>query len=1048
MSGISAGVGLISGINTAQLIEQLMAIEARPVTMLQARGKALDAQRAAYLSISAQILAIQNAASKFKKISFFRQFASKSSDESVVSAVAGESAVVGSTTLRVHSLVTSHAMASRGFADADRTPVGIGTIRFESAAARVDRSTDLDELNGGRGVRRGTITITDRSGASADIDLSMAFTVSDVLEAINSNTNVNVRAYVTGIASNGAQGDRIVIVDETGGAGSFIVADKNGGFTAKDLGIAANTSASRIDGADIFRLSESTLISALNDGNGVDRLSQGTGGSDFGINTSLGYFEVSLSDVMNETTNVQALNGGNGVRLGIIRITDRSGASAEVDLSQATTVGEIHEALSSTGLKITATYSNSKFILTDTTVPPPPTTPTTSTSPDTPVAPQPELKNFKVEDVTGFAAADLGIALDVDGASIQGSEVYRMTSVGDVVRAINFAAGNSNFVRASVSSDGAGITLRALGEGTTANVVPGRDAAGNFSQSIHDLGLAGAMFSSGQDFTTRPLIGGLNTVLLKSLHGGSGAASGVVSFTDSAGQTSQIDFTSAKTLRDVIDLINADATLAISASINAVGNGILIQDDSTASGAVSIQDITGTLAADLGIAGQFDAATAEEISGGNLQKQYVSRQTTLASLNGGSGVHLGAMRITDSNGAAYDVDLDSDYKNVGQIIDYVNSVTPDTIEAKINATGDGIVITDASTGAARLKIDDRDGGMVAADLRLSGMAKIGANSIDGSFELAVDVNASDSLSDISAKINALKSGFSATVMSDGGATNPYALTVTSRITGKRGEMMVDSGNLDLGFSTITRAQDALITVGQSGGGSAMLVTSATNTLKNVIPGVTLNLLSESDADVTVTTDQDVDSMVEAMQGFVDAYNAAQEAIDKNTSFNQETKARGPLLGDSTVSLVRTRLHSAVSRTFQDVDARVARLSSVGLRLGANNRMQFDAQRFRDAYAATPEIVEELFTQAETGFGARLEKTLEDLTRSFDGVLARKDTLLADQQDVLSDRIESLNILLEAKRHRLQRQFAGLENALAALQGQQNSLSELALLASG
>jgi flagellar capping protein FliD len=37
--------------------------------------------------------------------------------------------------------------------------------------------------------------------------------------------------------------------------------------------------------------------------------------------------------------------------------------------------------------------------------------------------------------------------------------------------------------------------------------------------------------------------------------------------------------------------------------------------------------------------------------------------------------------------------------------------------------------------------------------------------------------------------------------------------------------------------------------------------------------------------------------------------------------------------------------------------------------------------------------------------------------------------------------------LEAKRQRLQNQFAGLETALAALQGQQNSLSELALLAS-
>jgi|CXWL01.1.fsa_nt_gi flagellar hook-associated protein 2 len=1047
MSGISTGVGLISGINTAQLIEQLMAIEARPVTYLQARGRALDGQRAAFLSISAQLLAVQNAASKFKKISFFRQFASKSSDETVISAVAGEKATVGSTTLRVHSLVTTHALASRGFADADRTPIGIGSLHLESAAARVDRSTDLDELNGGRGVRRGTIAITDRSGASADIDLSMAFTVSDVLEAINSNTKINVRAHVTGVASNGAQGDRIVIEDESGGSGSLIVADKNGGFTAKDLGIAANISGSRIDGADIYRLAQSTLLSALNDGNGVDRLGQGTGGSDLSFHSTLGDFEVSLSDVMTEMTNVRSLNAGNGVRLGVIRITDRSGASAEVDLTQATTVGEIHDALSTTGLKIGVTYSNSRFIITDNTVPPPPPTPTEPPSPDTPVAPAPELKNLKIEDMSGFAAADLGLAQDIESDTITGNEVYRMTSVGDLVRAINLATGNNGYVEASLSADGAGITLRALGEGNAVNIITGRDLTGNVSQAAQDLGLLNATFSTGQDYTTRPLVGGLNTVLLKSLSGGSGVAAGVVSFTDGAGRTSQIDFASARTLQDVIDIINADQGLALSASINAVGNGIILQDDSAGGGVVSIGDVSGTLAADLGIAGQFDSASSGEIAGGNLDRQYISRQTTLESLNGGSGVNLGSMRITDSNGTVYVVNLDSDYKNVGQIIDRINSATPDTVEAKLNASGDGIVITDTSTGTGKLKIEDQDGGTIAADLRLAGTAKSGANSIDGSFELTVDVNASDSLSDIAVKINALKGGFSATVMSDGGTTNPYALTITSGVSGRHGELMVDSGSLDLGLSTITRPQDAVVTVGQSGGGSAMLVTNSTNTLTNVIPGVTLNLLSESESDITVTTDQDIDSMVEAMQAFTDAYNDAQEAIDKNITFDQETKTRGPLLGDSTVSLVRTRLHSAVSRSFQDVDARVSRLSSVGIRLAANNRLEFDANRFRDAYASTPELVEDLFTQAETGFGARLEKNLDDITRSFDGVLARKDTLLADQQEVLSDRIESLNILLDAKRKRLQNQFSGLESSLAALQGAQNSLSELAVLAS-
>ena len=37
MGRISSGVGLVSGINTTQIIDQLMALEAQPKTLLQAR---------------------------------------------------------------------------------------------------------------------------------------------------------------------------------------------------------------------------------------------------------------------------------------------------------------------------------------------------------------------------------------------------------------------------------------------------------------------------------------------------------------------------------------------------------------------------------------------------------------------------------------------------------------------------------------------------------------------------------------------------------------------------------------------------------------------------------------------------------------------------------------------------------------------------------------------------------------------------------------------------------------------------------------------------
>ncbi len=1030
MSGISTGVGLISGIDTARLLDQLMAIERRPIDDLRKRVKGIDTQRTMFLELSAKLLAVRNAVTGFIKLNFFKRFSAASTDESVLSAVASEDAAAGSTTLRVHSLVTNHAVISRGFADADRSTVGVGTLSVEVGQGRVNPSTDLDSLNGGEGVRRGIITITDRSGASVDIDLTQAFTIDDILNAINAAADINVHASVTGVASNGATGDRIFIEDRSGGAGNLIIADRIGRSTAADLGIVANVAADRVDGADILGNSSSTSLNILNDGNGVDRFAQGAQGDDLSFTTSYGNFGVSLTDVLRLSTDLRAVNGGNGVRLGVIRITDRTGATADVDLTSAKTVQDVRDAINASGLKVSATTVNSRFLVTD-------TSDTTG----------PSAKKLKIEDVTGFAAADLGIAQEVGGDSINGRDIYRMATLGDLIRAINFAPGNNSVVEAALSDDGNGIALRALGFDNQVTVTAGQDTSGNVSGAAGDLGLLNASFNTNEPFQSRRLLAGLDTVLLKSLHGGSGVQGGVVSLTDRLNRTATLDLTTANTLQDVVDQINADTTTALVASINEAGNGIVIRDESGGNSPLTITDVSGTLAADLGIAGTFDPAAGDTVEGGNLQLQYVSRQTPLSDFNFGRGATSGTLRITDSQGAVHVVNLDANLKTVGQVLDAINLVTPPSIRAKINDTGDGILITDTTGGLLPLTIADENGGQTATDLHLAGTAKPGRNFIDGTLETRIDVGPADSLSDVVRKLNNAGAGFTAAVVNDGGGVNPFSLTLTSAVSGRRGELVIDSHTLDLGLDTLTNAQDAVVSVGTSGAGTPFLIRSSTNKLDGVVQGVSINLLSAKDADVTLTVNQDVNSVVEAIQGFVDKYNDVQKTIDDDTSFNQDTLQRGPLLGDSTVDLIRGRMQRVISQPFQGVSANVARLFSIGLRLGADSRLEFDEDKFRKAYEQSPRQVEELFSKDKTGFGAVLQGSLDELTRNFDGVIARKDDLLGDQQKVLNDRIDALTVLLAAKRTRLEAQFAGLESTLASLQGQQNALGALSLLVS-
>jgi len=1029
MGTFSTGIGLVSGIDSDAYIDAYMSVESRPVQLLQSRIQSIDIQRTAYVDISARLLAVQNAIARFSEEAFFNAFSANSSNDSVLAATASETAAPGSYTFQAHSLVATHSVISRGFADADTTPVGVGTMSLEMGNGRINPATSLDTLNGGQGIDRGTIKITDRSGSSADIDLSIAMTVDDVLGAINGNADINVRASVTSL---GTGGDRIVIEDLTPDGevtGNLSITDDASGQTAADLGIAGTATGGRIDGTDLVYMTDSTLLSVLNDGNGVGRVGFGTDADLEFDGGAYGSFTVSFGDVLASDTNLATVNSGNGVRLGTIRITNRVGVSAEIDLSSAVTAQDVRDAINASGIDVTATMINSHFMISD-----------NSNAPE-----ETELK-LTIEDVDGFAAADLGIAGTADDNTLFGRDIYRVRSIGDVARAINYASGNNDLVRASISQDGNSIVLQSLG------IEPVAVTSLNDSTAAQDLGIEGATING--QFESRRLLAGLNTVLLQSLNGGSGVDAGAVAFTDRAGNFGSVDFSQAATLQDVIDVINSDANPTnIEASVNSAGNGIVLRDTSGGTGQTTIADAEGTLADDLGIAGTFtgsDVGSDVQIDGGNLQLQYVSRQTLLSELNNGRGISPGKLRITDARGAMTDVNVSSGMDTLGQLIDAINLASQDRdgdgtndIEARINDTGDGLLIVDNTTdGIGLLTIEDLDGGLAASDLRLAGSAGSGESFIDGSYEIRIDISASDTLNDIVARIEESGGGFSASVLNNHGDANPYSLTITSGRSGLAGEMIIDTGGIDLGFSTLSRAQNAVVSIGGSSDGDALLISSSTNTLENVVEGLTIDLLSVADEQVTVTVAQDIDGMVDSIRGFVDKYNEVQSAISNYTSYNTETEERGALLGDSTVNTIRTRMQSAVSRKYTSVDDSMSRLAFIGIGASASNLIEFDEEKFREVYAQSPESVEKLFTTPETGFGAVIDDTLDELTRDFDGIIARKDTLLEDQKELLSDRIESLNVLMEAKRARLQAQFVGLEQAISSLQNQQSSLSSL------
>lgn len=814
--------GLISGVDTDALVQQLMQIEMRPLLTIRGNIQRATEQKSALQDLSTRLLAVLTSAQTLGSESGFGATSVRSNNVNILRASGSSDAAIGSYVFTVMQTAQAHQLFSSGMADASTTPVGAGTFSIELGSASVDESTSLALLNGGGGVDAGSVRVTDRSGASTIIDLSGAATVDDVLSTINNTTGVRVTASVSG--------GSIVLTDNSGSTATNLRVEEVGtNTTAYDLGILGDGGGTgTITGGNVMYISLSTPLSLLNDGNGI-----------------------SIAEGVND-----------------FRVTLRDGSTIDVDLTGATTVA-------------------------------------------------------------------------------------------DVIDAINNDSENTGSLTASLRGDGKGIQLvDSSGGGGSLSV-----ASLNSSAAANDLGILQTV--AGDTMTGDDLIAGLNTVLLRSLNGGAGIGLGTISITDRAGSSSQIDLSGAQTLQEVIDLINADGTVNVTASVAGTGNALLITDQTGATTSnLIIDDVDSTTAADLGISTGAVGVAATSVRGEDLELQYVSENTLLADLNGGRGVMAGKFKIVDAAGNEAIIDLtQADDVAIADVLEEINASAV-MVTATVNATGDGILLTDTSGGSGTLRVEEYENGTTAADLNIRGSASAGSPYvIDGSFEYEIEVSATDTLEDVADMINDLGIAVGASVINDGSGISPYHLSVTSEVTGRAGRILLDPGETGLEFSTISEARDAVLLLGSPGSGSAVTIRSGSNVVDGVISGVTLELVSPSTSSVTVTVSRDQSAIVSAVGDFVNQFNLAIDAINDATRFDVDAAERGVLFGDSTAAQIENSLYNLAVTPLSGGEPGYNTLASVGIRLDDTGHLTLDESRLTSKLSSNFRGVVALFAGA-------------------------------------------------------------------------------------
>jgi flagellar hook-associated protein 2 len=1010
MGRISSGVGLVSGINSKDIIDQLMALESRPKDLLQTRIDGINQQKLAYTDLTTRLAGLKVASTTLKKTSTFQAATATSSDEDVLTATAENGAAVGSFQLQVARLVTSQQTISRGFADFNSTKLSAGTITIDQGGGELTQLNPLSSLNGGAGVHRGIFRITDRSGASAVIDITAAVNLQDVIKKINTSLGVQVHAQI--------DGDHLVIADVSGKTdGNLIIQDLADGTAASELGIVQNVSANTITGTSINSVGRDSTLGLLNDGRGVRTVND----FDFSIQPRDGStaFKVNLAtartlgdavDLINAASGgkvkASIVDGAKGITLtdqtagaGALTVTALNGSSAAADLGIAGSVAGStltgQSLIASLGTVLLSSLNGGNGIT---------------------------LGTLSIHDRAGADA-------DVDLSSAK--------TVQDVLDAINNAPGLH--VKASLKASGNGISISSI-SGSGDLIISSADA------TAATLGLGGTFDSSIENVEGANLHRQYvsSSTLLSDFNGGKGVTTGKIKITNSKGVAATISLNANQvSIGDVMAQINA-RQIGVTASINANGNGLLLTDAAGGALKLKVEDVDSTTAADLNIKGTATGATID----GSFEKTIdVTANDTLATVQ---------QKINDLN-----------FGVTASIINDGTGLAPFRLSLGAKNPGlDGRVVLDAgSTGLeTRNLIEAQDaavflGGaeseqpllITASHNQITGVLKGVTINLNGVSDKPVSLNVSRSVDQVVDQIKQFAQGFN-------DLTDKIAeLTKFDTDTNTRGLLLGDDTvqtiqtQIYAALSAVVPNNGAfriLADVGISLGDGAKITfdedkfraayaqdPDAVQTLFTTPePGVSSNtLLNQLNAGRGLRRAPSGDDFhVELHDGTaLDISLAAADTMrDVLATINAESPTK-----------LKVELTSSGALKVSDLTSGTGSFALSSLN---------GSQALADLGLSTSAVGNDLIGQkiqgpqgsVNAGVAVVLETRISNLIDPVNGAITRENQTLDERTVQFQDRMGQLDKLLENKRTRLERQFANLESVLAGLQNQQQALGSI------
>lgn len=280
----------------------------------------------------------------------------------------------------------------------------------------------------------------------------------------------------------------------------------------------------------------------------------------------------------------------------------------------------------------------------------------------------------------------------------------------------------------------------------------------------------------------------------------------------------------------------------------------------------------------------------------------------------------------------------------------------------------------------------------------------------------------------------------------------YQLVITAKETGEQQAITAISSSDDalnrvLGFNNsenskmteVVSAQDAKFSL------NGIAITSATNTVKEVVTGVDITLKATTSTSQNLAIIADNEQAETAIKQWVEEFNQLQSTLSSLTQFTAQesnsaelASSNGPLLGDATLRNIDQSIRSIFAKG-QAGELNV--LAQIGINMDKNGTLSINENELKKALSEQSDAVAILFAGDENTAG--LANDVFAKVSSFidnDGMIDSVTNGLNSTLKSLDKRYEQVNNSIDQTIERYRTQFTQLDILINSLDNMSNYLT--------